>query len=108
MKDVQGRLRALPGPDAWTQALFRLEAFSRTARDVGDWNLAEHTARQMIDHDAAYAGSHFAMAMVARERGDMELARTEAAAARKYWKDADVGMKELGELKSLETLTAAR
>src|SRR6185436_3363015 len=75
MKDVQGRLRALPGPDAWTQALFRLEAFARTARDVGDWGLAEHTARQMIDHDGAYAGSHFALALVARKRGDMDLAR---------------------------------
>jgi tetratricopeptide (TPR) repeat protein len=108
MKDVQSRLRALPGPDAWTQALFRLEAFARTARDVGDWNLAEHTARQMIDHDAAYAGSHFAMALVARERGDVGLARTEAEAARKYWRDADPGMKELAELRSLETLSAAR
>ena len=33
MMDVQTRLRALPGPDAWTQALFRLEAFApRRAR----------------------------------------------------------------------------
>ena len=69
MKDVQNRLRALPGPDAWTQALFRLEAFARTARDVGDWELAEHTARQMLEHDGAYAGSHFALALVARQQG---------------------------------------
>jgi tetratricopeptide (TPR) repeat protein len=102
LKDVQKRLRALPGPDAWTQALFRLEAFARTARDVGNWDLAEYTAQQMLDHDAAYAGSHFALALVASQRGDMELARTEAAAARTFWKDADRGMKELGELRSLE------
>ena len=101
LKDVQNRLRALPGPDAWTQALFRLEAFARTARDVGNWQLAEHTARQMIDHDAAYAGSHFALAMVARQRGDTELVRTEIAAARKYWRDADSDMKELAELRRL-------
>jgi tetratricopeptide (TPR) repeat protein len=101
LKDVQNRLRALPGPDAWTQALFRLEAFARTARDVGNWNLAEHTARQMIDHDAAYAGSHFALAMVARQRGDTDLVRTEVAAARKYWRDADKDMKELAELRRL-------
>lgn len=108
LKDVQSRLRALPGPDAWTQALFRLEGFAQTARDVGDWGLAEYTARQMLDHDSAYAGSHFAMAIVARERGDMDLARIEAAAARKYWKDADPGLKELRELKALETRSAAR
>ncbi len=61
MKEVQARLRALPGPDAWTQALFRLDAFARVARDVGDWDLAEYTALQMIDHDAAYGGSHLAL-----------------------------------------------
>jgi len=102
LKDVQSRLRALPGPDAWTQALFRLEAFARTARDVGNWNLAEYTARQMLEHDAAYGGSHLALALVARQRGDTELARTEAAAARNFWRDADRGMKELTELRTLE------
>ena len=95
MKDVQARLRALPGPDAWTQALFRLEAFGRMARDVGDWELAEHTAKQMIEHDAAYGGSHLALALVARQKGELEVAQREFAAARKFWSDADRNMKEL-------------
>jgi tetratricopeptide (TPR) repeat protein len=107
LKDVQSRLRALPGPDAWTQALFRLEAFARIARDVGAWDLAEHTAKQMLEHDAAYGGSHLAMALVARERGDLNLAQREAAAARGYWKDADRGMKELTELRALEVVRTA-
>jgi tetratricopeptide (TPR) repeat protein len=102
LKDVEARLRALPGPDAWTQALFRLEAFARTARVTGAWELAEHTAKQMIDHDAAYGGSHLALALVARQRGDNELARSEAAAARNYWRDADANLKELGEVRTLE------
>jgi tetratricopeptide (TPR) repeat protein len=98
MKDVQARLRALPGPDAWTQALFRLDAFSRIARDVGDWELAEYTAKQMLDHDAAYGGSHLAMALVARQKGDEAAARLEVEAARKYWKDADRDLTELRQL----------
>jgi tetratricopeptide (TPR) repeat protein len=98
MKDVQARLRALPGPDAWTQALFRLDAFAKIARDVGDWELAEHTAKQMLDHDAAFGGSHLAMALVAKQKGDGEVAQLEVEAARKYWKDADRDMKELSEL----------
>jgi tetratricopeptide (TPR) repeat protein len=102
LKDVQRRLRALPGPDAWTQALFRLEAFARTARAVGDWELAEHTARQMLDHDGAYAGSHFALAQVAQHRGDVELLRQESAAASRYWRDADRDLAELAELRALE------
>ncbi len=107
MMDVQARLRALPGPDAWTQALFRLEAFARVARDVGDWELADYTARQMIEHDAAYGGSHLAAALVARERGQVGIAQREAAEARKYWQDADPDMKELAELRD-RSLRASR
>jgi tetratricopeptide (TPR) repeat protein len=103
LKDVQARLRALPGPDAWTQALFRLEAFARIARDVGAWDLAEHTSRQMIDHDSAYAGGHFALALVAKQRGDQDLVSRSANAARRYWRDADPDLRELGELRKLES-----
>ena len=39
-------------------ALFRLEAMAHVAREVGDWDLAESMARQMLEHDAAYGGSH--------------------------------------------------
>jgi tetratricopeptide (TPR) repeat protein len=106
LKDVQKRLRALPGPDAWTQALFRLEAFARTARAVDDWELAEHTARQMLEHDPAYGGSHFALAQVAQHRGDLDLLRQETAAAIRYWRDADRDLKEIAELRALERRTA--
>lgn len=102
LMDVQKRLRALPGPDAWTQALFRLESFARTARAVGNWELAAFTAQQMLEHDGAYAGSHFAMALVAQHRGDQALAGSEAAAARKFWRDADQDLAELWELRKLQ------
>ena len=59
-KDVRGR----PGPDAWVQATFALEAMARTARNAGDWELAEWMARQMIDHDPNYAGSRQALDLV--------------------------------------------
>ncbi|HET8648188.1 MAG TPA: hypothetical protein VFO85_22015, partial [Vicinamibacteria bacterium] len=94
LKDVQRRLRALPGPDAWIQSLFRLESIARMARDVGDWELAEYTARQMLDHDAAYAGSHLALALVARKRGQAEEATRASAAAARYWRDADADLAE--------------
>ncbi len=106
LMDVQRRLRALPGPDAWTQALFRLEAFARTARAVGNWELAEFTARQMLEHDAAYAGSHYALAMVAHHRGDLPLTQQEISAARQYWRDADRDLRELGELVKLQQRSA--
>ena len=89
LKDVQTRLRAIPGPDAWIQALFRLEGIARVARDAGDWELAAYTADQMIEHDSAYAGAHAAQAAVARHAGDAARAEREMDAARRAWAQAD-------------------
>jgi tetratricopeptide (TPR) repeat protein len=95
LKDVQRRIRAVPGPDAWTEALFRLEAIARAARVAGDWELAAYTAEQMRDHDAAYAGTHYALALVAEKRGEAEAARRAFAAAVDLWRGADPDLPEL-------------
>jgi tetratricopeptide (TPR) repeat protein len=104
-KEVERKLRALLGPDAWSQALFRLESIALTAREVGDWELAEYTARQMLDHDAAYAGSHYALALVAEQKGDRSLAEQELRKAEELWRNADADLPELaharGKLVSL-------
>ncbi len=95
LQDVQKRLRAIPGPDAWIQALFRLEGIARLAREAGDWGLADYTAQQMIEHDTAYAGSHAAMAAVAGHAGDTARAEREMEAARRGWSDADPDVRAL-------------
>jgi Tfp pilus assembly protein PilF len=87
-------LRGLPGPDAWIQALFRLELVARAARDVGDWTLAESMARQMLEHDPAYAGAHLAMALVDAHAGRQANADSALAEARRYWSDADPDLPE--------------
>jgi tetratricopeptide (TPR) repeat protein len=95
LKDVQRRFRAVPGPDAWTEALFRLEAIARAAREAGDWELAAYTAEQMRDHDTAYAGTQYALALVAEKRGEGEAARRAFAAAVDLWRGADPDLPEL-------------
>jgi tetratricopeptide (TPR) repeat protein len=95
LEDVARTLRAIPGPDAWIQALFRLEVIARLAREAGDWELAERMARQMLEHDAAYGGSHLALALVAEHRGDAATASEERAAAERLWRDADADLPEL-------------
>ena len=95
LKNVQQAMRAIPGPDAWTQTLFRLESMARSAREVGDWELASYTAEQMLDHDAAYAGSHFSMALVLEHQGDVAGAAREFEAAKRGWRDADPDLAEL-------------
>ena len=72
------RARERPGPDAWSQALFRLESMARSAMEAGDWELAEFIAAQMLDHDAAYGGSHLVMALVLRHKGDTAAATRES------------------------------
>lgn len=87
LKNAQTRLRGLPGPDAWMQALFELESIARIAREAGDWELVEYTARQILEHDSAYAGGHSTMALVARHKG--EDPSRYLAAAREYSQYAD-------------------
>jgi tetratricopeptide (TPR) repeat protein len=99
LEDVGTRLRALPGPDAWMQALFVLESIARTAREAADWELAERMARQMLEHDRAYAGGHYALGLVAQQRGDAALAQEAFATAARLWDRADGDLPELQRLR---------
>lgn len=87
--------RALPGPDAWTQSLFRLEALARSARQVGDWSLAARMAQLMLEHDPNYAGTHHALALVAQHDGNTATAGREFDLAVKAWANADKDLPEL-------------
>jgi tetratricopeptide (TPR) repeat protein len=94
LQQAAQEVRAAPGPDAWTQALFTLEAIARAARDVGDWEFAGWAATQMLEHDPQYAGSHLALALVAEHRGDTKTASAERALVEKYWSRADRGVRD--------------
>ena len=101
MESAANKWRGLPGPDAWTQSLFRLEALARSARSVGDWAFAARLAQLMLEHDPNYAGTHYALALVAQHDGNMPTARREAELALKAWSLAD---KDLAELKTISDL----
>lgn len=96
---VQKKLRAEPGPDAWSQVLFRLEAIGRIAREAGDWDLAAYTSEQMREHDPAYAGTHFLLGLVAAQRGNPARALAELAQAEKLWADGDEDLPELAVIR---------
>ena len=105
LKQVVAKIRAEPGPDAWTEALFRLEAIAAAARTAGDWDLADYVARQMLEHDAAYAGSHYAMALVADHKNDKGAA-AEYAQAEKLWRNADADLPELALCRARQSAPA--
>jgi tetratricopeptide (TPR) repeat protein len=89
VQDAVKKLRLAPGPDAWTQTLFAIEAVARAAREAGDWDVAAWAARQMHEHDPNYAGTHRALALVAEHTGDAAAARAEWAQVDRLWKNAD-------------------
>jgi tetratricopeptide (TPR) repeat protein len=95
MESAAQKWRSLPGPDAWSQALFRLEAMARSARAVGDWELAGRMAQLMAEHDPAYFGTHYALALVAQNAGNQPAARREFDLALKAWAAADRDLPEL-------------
>lgn len=99
LEDVAKRVRAAPGPDAWAQALFTLEGIARAARAVGDWELAGRMARQMVEHDPAYAGGRYALGLVAEQDGELATAKSEFALALQGWAKADADLPELAELR---------
>jgi hypothetical protein len=98
IEGVVRKVRALPGPDNWTQALFTLEALARTARDAGEWDLAEWIAQQMLQHDPNYAGTQYALGLVAQHKGDAAGSRKAFDLAKRYWSKADANLPELKQL----------
>jgi tetratricopeptide (TPR) repeat protein len=107
LQTVQRTLRSVPGPDAWTEALFRLEAIAEAARRAGDWELAAYTAEQMRDHDPAYAGTHYALGLVAEHAGDRARARTEFEEAVRLWARADTDLPALRAARARRDALAA-
>jgi len=89
MEGIEKDIAAVPGPDAWSEALFQFEYIARFAREISDWELAEYTAQKMIQHDPSYAGGYFALGLVSEHQGDATTAKQEFAAAEKLWSKAD-------------------
>jgi len=100
LEGVASTIRGIPGPDAWIQALFRLETMATLARELGEWDLADFMARQMLEHDPAFGGSHLAKALVAERRGDHVAAAGAREEAARYWRDADPDLPELARVRA--------
>ena len=98
-REIEKKVRAVPGPDAWSQALFQLDSIAAGARDAGDWDLAEFTARQIIDHDPSYAGGYYALGLAIAHRGADAAAREQFAQAARRWFKADSEIPELVQLR---------
>lgn len=95
IRQAVASLRAEPGPDAWGQTLFALEAATTAARQAGDSALAAQLAEEMRLHDPNYAGTSFALALAAESRGDRLAARRAFEQAVARWVNADADHPDL-------------
>jgi hypothetical protein len=95
VRDAVGKLREQSGPDAWAQTLFSLESAARTARELGLWELAGDLAEDMRGHDPVYAGTQYALARVAEQRGDRRAAAAYYQNAILRWRKADADLPAL-------------
>jgi hypothetical protein len=76
-----------------------LEAIAKIACEINDWDLAATATTQLQEHDANYAGTHFALALLAEQKGDKAAALAEFKLAEKLWSDADRDLPELLQIK---------
>jgi tetratricopeptide (TPR) repeat protein len=97
--NVSRRIRAANGPDSWTQGLFHLEFLADVARRAGDWALASQLADAMYQRGPDYAGSHYALALVAQHNGASQTAAHEFSTATTLWNEADSDLPELTEVR---------
>jgi tetratricopeptide (TPR) repeat protein len=63
-------MRALPGSDAWSDAMFQLRLIAEIAMDYGDWDLARFAAHQLVEQAPFYAGAHSLLARIAEHDGE--------------------------------------
>jgi tetratricopeptide (TPR) repeat protein len=99
LRGIEKKIRAVPGPDSWSEALFQLDSIASIARDAGDWDLAEFTAHQIIEHDPSYAGGYYALGLTYEHRGEQASAREQFVHAEKSWSKADAEMPELVQVR---------
>ncbi|MCY7352621.1 MAG: hypothetical protein LH606_18515 [Cytophagaceae bacterium] len=94
VRAFQKEARNQYGPDGWIEALFQLETIARQAQAAGRTEFAAEATKTLADHDAGYAGTHYALAVLARQRGDAAVAQRELALASTGWQRADASFRE--------------
>ncbi len=86
--------RLQTGPDPWIESLFQLETIAQQAREAGLIAFAEEATRILADHDAGYAGTHYALSQLAKQRGETTTAQRELALATAGWQRGDAAFRQ--------------
>ncbi|MFT4025161.1 MAG: hypothetical protein QM664_15410, partial [Flavihumibacter sp.] len=80
---IQQAMLKQTGPDPWIDALYFLQLLTNITYSSGNMELAEGSARAMIQHDPEYGGGHLWLAKILLRQGKNEAADRERALAKK-------------------------
>ncbi len=94
---IQQAMLKQTGPDPWISALYFLQLLTNITYSSGNMELAEASARAMIQHDPNYGGGHLWLAKALLRLGKKDEAARERNLAKEAFADADdSGRKMLG------------
>lgn len=100
LSEALTRARRQRTPDGWIEGLFFLETIFHTARAAGDWTLARRAADLLLEHDKAYGGTQYAVALLAEHEGKRAEATAALAEATRLWQHADADYAPVREMRS--------
>ena len=77
------------GPDPWIESLYFLQLLSNITYSTGNMELAESSAKALLEHDPEFGGGHFAMARVQKRKNNEAAASESMAKAKLAYQDGD-------------------
>lgn len=85
----QKQMLSQTGPDPWIESLYFLQLLSNITYSTGNMDLAELSAKALLEHDPEFGGGHYAMARVQKNRNDEAAAQESMVKAMSAYKDGD-------------------
>ncbi len=94
IEDFQNQMLSQTGPDPWIESLYFLQLLSNITYSTGNMDLAESSAKALLEHDPKFGGGHFAMARVQNIQNNEAAAKESLSKAMDAYKDGDESMKK--------------
>jgi tetratricopeptide (TPR) repeat protein len=95
LEGLLARARQQRTPDGWIEGVFFIEAAFDVAMRTNQPTLAAKAAAMLMEHDAAYGGTHYAQGLIAERDGNRSAAVKSFQEAASLWKNADADFKPL-------------
>lgn len=89
IETFQKQMLSQTGPDPWIESLYFLQLLSNITYSTGNMELAESSAKALLEHDPEFGGGLYAMARVQKRKNNETAASESMAKAKLAYKDGD-------------------